>query len=96
MVVHRFLLFWTASRTILGAVAVSNLSPFPIGDVVPAAARSTRPAYRLGDIRAFGSVGQASTVQSCQIRPATRANLDTFAVTNVVRRRRACAAINKS
>jgi alpha-beta hydrolase superfamily lysophospholipase len=42
------------------------------------------------------ALSQSSAVQSCQTRPSTRANSDTFAVTKVVPLRRAWAAINRS
>lgn len=41
-------------------------------------------------------LAQAPAVQSCQTRPGTRANSDTFAVTKVVLLRSAWAAINTS
>ena len=40
--------------------------------------------------------GHAAVVQSCQRRPRTRENSDTFAVTSVVPLRSACAAISRS
>ena len=55
--------------------------------------RTARPRFLK---RGSTALRQISAVQSCQRRPRTRANSDTFAVTSVVRLRRAWAAINRS